>query len=135
MSHILLALQRADRGAAPLPAEPAAACPRGPCIIVRPMLFTGSPETPTSIMQDVKASWEALLWSPRGIINVIKGFQLNLAAALISPANASEVFPEAPRPLVSSSLEGSYIHSHLFLSSLKKRRARHWGQALCPGTG
>lgn len=80
----------------------------------------------------LKASWEALLWSPRGIINVIKGFPImNLAAALISPANASEVFPEAPRPLVSASSKELHPLSS-FLSSLKKEGHATGVQAFVP---
>lgn len=55
---------------------------------------------------------------------------MNLAAALISPANASEVFPDAPRPLVSaSSKELHPLSSVSFIT--KERRARHWGPGLC----
>ena len=79
----------------------------------------------------LKASWEALLSFPRGVINVIKGFPIMiLAATLISPANPLEMFPEAPRPLVSvSSKEFHPLTSVPFIT--KKRGRRRWGPGLC----
>lgn len=72
-----------------------------------------------------------MLWFPRGVISVIKGFPIViLAATLISPANPLEIFPEAPRPLVSvSSKDFRPLTSVPFI--IKKRGRCRWGPGLC----
>lgn len=69
----------------------------------------------------LKASWEALLASPSGVINVIQGFPSPILAATLTCYNSSLDVSRSTQAFSICQLEGAPSPCTCFLLSLRKR--------------
>ena len=91
----------------------------GPCIIDEPRSPWAQPWVSGTMM--LKASWEALLASPSGVINVIQGFPSPILAATLTPYNSSLDVSRSTQAFSICQLEGAPSPCTCFLLSLRKR--------------